>query len=150
VRGIFSSSRGLYGVARIRWTVRDPVRIRDFIGRGAKFLARLNDKRRAYVLCGTFEILVHAAPRTMTVSVRAPLFALPHEIELCFYKVAIAIARVENCDAAGLGDLAWEWTAESRCDYFVLRRPCRSRNYTHAIERELRAIVSRTRRETVH
>lgn len=113
-------------------------------------LARLNNKRRAPVLCGTFEILVDAAPRTMTVSVRAPLLALPYEIELCFQKVAFAIARVENCDAAGLGALAWEWMGESRYDYFVLRRPCRSRRYTHAIERELRAIVSRTRRETLH
>jgi hypothetical protein len=86
----------------------------------------------------------------MIVSVRAPLLALPYEIELCFHKVATAIARVENCDAAGLGALSWEWMGESRCDYFVLRRPCPSRTYPDAIERELRAIVSATRRETLH
>jgi hypothetical protein len=113
-------------------------------------LARLNTARRAYVLCGTFEILVHAAPGTMTVSVRAPLLALPDEIERCLLKVAIAIARVENCDAAGLGALEWEWMGESRHDYFVLRRRYRSGDYPHAIERELRAIVSRTQQETLH
>jgi hypothetical protein len=117
---------------------------------GDTFLAHLDSTRRACVLCGTFEILVHAAPGTMTVSVRAPRLALPYEIELCFHKVAVAIARVENCDAAGLGTLAWEWMGESRCDYFVLRRPCPSRNYPHAIERELRAIVAGAQRETLH
>jgi hypothetical protein len=113
-------------------------------------LAAVNTTSRACVLCGAFKILLHAAPRTMTVSVRAPLLALPYDIELCFHRVAIAIARVEDCDAAGLGALAWEWMGESSCDYFVLRRPCLSRSYPHAIERELRAIVSLTRRETLH
>ena len=100
--------------------------------------------------CGSFEILVHAAPGTMTVSIRAPLLAFPDEIEQCFDKVAIAIARVEHCDAAELGALAWEWMGESRWDYFVLRRPFVSRNYPRAIELELRAIVSGTPRETLH
>jgi hypothetical protein len=86
----------------------------------------------------------------MTVNIRAPRLALPHEVELCFHKVATAIARVENRDAARVGALAWEWMGESRFDYFVLRRPCLSRNYPHAIERELRAIVAETRRETLH
>jgi hypothetical protein len=125
-------------------------RIRGFIDWSGTFLARLNTTQRARVLCGTFEIIVQAAPGTMTVSIRAPHLALPDEIELCLHKVAIAIARVENCDATGLGALAWEWMGESRCDYFVLRRPSLSRNYPQAIERELRAIVSRTRRETLH
>ena len=110
----------------------------------------LTDTPRARVFCGIFEILVHAAPGAMTVSVRAPRLALPHEIEQCFHKVAIAISRVESCDAAGLGTLEWEWMGASGCDYFVLRRPCRSRNYSHAIERELRAIVSGARRKTLH
>jgi hypothetical protein len=99
---------------------------------------------------GIFEILVQAEPRTMTVSIRSPRLALPREIELCFHKVAVAIARVEDRDAAGLGALAWVWMENLRCDFFVLRRPCLSRNYPRAIERELRAIISATRRETVH
>jgi hypothetical protein len=139
-----------YRVARIRRTLDYLSQIRDFVGSVGALLTRLIDTRRTRVLCGTFEILVSAAPGTMTVSVRAPLLALPYEIELCFHKIAIAIARVENCDAAKLGTLAWEWLGESRHDYFVLRRPCRSRDYPHAIERELRAIVAGNRRETLH
>jgi hypothetical protein len=86
----------------------------------------------------------------MTVSVRAPRLALPHEIELCFYKVAIALARVENCEVTRLGDLCWEWAIESMYDHFVLRRAFLPRSYPQAVERELRAALSDTRRETLH
>jgi len=110
-------------------------------------LARLS--AGASVSNGIFEILVQFAPGAMTVSVRTSRLALPHEIELCLQNVALAIARVEDCQAAELGLLAWEWMKEPTCDYFVLRRPCLSRNYPGAIERELLAIIAGSR-ETLH
>jgi hypothetical protein len=137
-------------VGRIHRTVDSLSRMRGISSRPAAFLAQLNTTRRACVTCGTLEILVHAAPGVMIVCIRAPLLTLPYEIEVCFDQVATAIARVEDCQAAELGAMAWEWVGESKCDYFVLRRPCLTCNYPRAIERELRAVVSGTRRETLH